>query len=143
MLIHVYVHEGRVLIPTLGTDESGIYTEAEPIEVIDPPQEQKVEEAFKRAVARGTPNVEGSGTGGSIPPIVLAAKEISRSSFEGSARLWSVLDRGDTFEIVPTKLSTDGGFEDDEDNKEVLPSTGGIDALAQRVAQLVVSASRS
>lgn len=136
--INLYVHQGRVLIPTAGETDAGQFRNIEPVEVADSSDPVQIQKAFKRVVARGSLSL-GTPTPSWPRQSVVEARAGAKSwaEFIRDATVWGVAVKSETFELIPNEFSPPFGFVDAHVKKQVFPSTIGLDALAAKVAEAV------
>jgi hypothetical protein len=141
MHLSVDLYRAKVLIPTKARTTAGFYMDVEPVEVADITEPHAVQQALKRAWARGNPLVATPSRRDYPRPVVLHHAGVRTwASYEKGVRSWSIDQSGGVFEIIPLRRRRDRGLEEDIEHRKVLPQGAGLDDLAARVAEIVALA---
>jgi hypothetical protein len=111
---HLYVIDGRVILPTMAQTEAGFYWDIEPCFAVDLSDLQDLRSAIEAMVARGNPKVPTPPREAFKKPVVLqftAAK--SWQAFEKKASVWTISLENGEFVISRERRARGGGWEHD------------------------------
>jgi len=136
----VYLRLGVVFIPTTARTKAGYYLEVEPVTTVPLLETDQVVAALIAALGRENPVVE-TPTRDNFPKWVVPphAKVKSRSAFYRLADFWSIRFENGSFVISSPRKDGRGWVGDPSRSERV---TGGAESVAQRMVQLLASASR-
>jgi hypothetical protein len=130
----IFVFKEQVFVPTMARTEAGFYIGIEPVEVVDVRDHGAVEQALMRAISRGNPSVP-TPSRANFPknPLLKYAKVKSDSSFDKVTESWKLSKREGAYFIVPYRLRTDTGTEEDVERGEAMPADLPLDAVVRRL----------
>ncbi|HEX3799131.1 MAG TPA: hypothetical protein VH413_10560 [Verrucomicrobiae bacterium] len=143
MLLHLYLRNKIVYLPTVAQTEAGFYIDIEPVKVVPAAESQALQNAILEIMAKGNPVVPTPTRAAFSKPVLLNyAKVKSWSAFEKNTSVWTIDKKGGKYYITPGRSRADKGWEDDLPQMESLPLNAPLDTVAQRVAYLVLDRSR-
>jgi hypothetical protein len=141
MYCNLYLRKGKVLIPTFGRVDIGLYRDIEPVTVVDVLDADALRRAFHETIARGNPPV-GPYPRPNPPPVVLKHAGVkSWGAFARGASPWNIKRRGGIYQIVGHQKGPDGWVEDPEQKIEFPPGTT-LDQVIDRMIAILQDAAR-
>ena len=142
MLWNVYFRKGTVLIPTVAKTEAGFYLDINPVDAVHVTDAQAIRSAITRAVSTGNPTIPTPTRAAFPKPVVLSYVNVkSWYAFEREAECWEIVIEKDVYQIKTMRKSSSKGWEDDPEILETIPAKNGVEVVAQRVCELLQSAS--
>jgi hypothetical protein len=136
---HLYLRNGVVYIPTVARTEAGYFMDIDPVEVVSAADGDALRHAIKEAINKRNPTVPTPTRAAFPKPVVLKyAKVKSWSAFEKGTLPWTIEEKDGRYNIKPGRKRPDRGWEDDPERVESLPPGITLEAVADRVAYLMV-----
>jgi hypothetical protein len=136
MYCQLYLRKGKVLIPTFGRVDKGLYRDIEPVAVVDVSDTGALRQAFHETIARGNPPTPYYPRGGPYPqPVVVKHAGVkSWSAFARGASPWNIKESDGIYQIVGHLKGPSGWVEDHERRIEFPPGT----TLDQVIDRMIV-----
>jgi len=111
---HLYVVEGRVVVPTVALTEAGFYWNVEPCAVVDVADRDGLKDAIQAMIQRGHPKVPTPSQESFKRPVVLKFTTArSWRAFEKKASFWMLSQAEGHFLISRGRLAGRGGWQFD------------------------------
>ena len=140
MLWEIYLKKDTVYLPTVAKTDAGIYSDIEPVKVVQVWDTDAFVAAIKETMARGNPIIPTPKRDAWPEPVVLKYANVkSWSAFEKETVDWAIVKKAGIYQIKPGKRHPDGGWEDDRERIETLPEGATVDDVAKRAVELVQS----
>lgn len=108
--IPVYHFKSEIIVPTMGSTESGISRLIEPVQVLPNPNLEELLEALEIAAEMGNPRVERSSKPSAKPVLLRFSKARTLRQFEEGALAWEVDLRPTSAIVTPSVRHPEGGF---------------------------------
>jgi hypothetical protein len=134
MLLHCYLKNGVVYVPTVVRLKTGAYMNVEPVAVVPAADTEGLHRAFWDTIRRGN-KVVPNPPKDEWPPSVLAkyAGVKTWAAFARNASGWSVEETGGHYQIVGYRKHRKGYWEEDPNQKIELPSGSTVDDVIVRM----------
>jgi hypothetical protein len=134
----VYIHNGKVLIPSKANTEAGYSLEIEPVRVADIQDTEAIALALEQTMAEGNPTVPTPTRARFPKPVVLGPAGVrSWNEFVRSAVSVSVYREGGKFKIIPSKHDEEGAWIDDLEKTFLMPESVSTIELVRRMVGTV------
>lgn len=139
MLSRIYLHKGRIFVPTVSKTDAGFFMETSPVTVIEARDASGTIRAIEAAIVAGNPATVAPRRADFPQPVVLQyAKVASWAAFEKSAVCWSIRLKESRYQVCPMRKSASKGWEDEPTRVETYATP---QAAAQRVSELIAQIS--
>jgi hypothetical protein len=141
MRCHVYLRKGRVVMPTLGLVDQGLYRDIEPVAVVEVSESEALRRAFKETIARGNPPT-GPYPRPNPPPVVLKHAGVkSWGAFARGASTWLVKQNQGRYQIIGHRREPNNWAQDPEQTVDFPPGTT-LDKVIDRMIAILQEAAR-
>jgi hypothetical protein len=143
MLIHAYLRNGIVYVPTVAVREGGpVYTDVEPVAVVAAADSEGLRRALLDAFARGNAKVPRPAGTWPDPVLLKHAGVKTWSAFARTAALWSIEEEDGIYQIVGYRKRQGGSWEQDAHQKIRFPPGAAIEAVVDCVVAVLQEAAR-
>lgn len=144
MLLHSYLKNGIVYVPTVAKLTTGAYVDIDPVAVESVANATGLRRAFSEANARKNPVVSPPPKGKWPPPVLLNyARVKSWSAFAAGASMWSIKEADGDYQIVGYRDHPDGYWVPNPDQTIDFPRGTKIDTVIDRVIAILQEAART
>jgi len=141
MRCSIYLRAGRVIIPTLGLAQKGLYRDIEPVTVVEVSETDVLRRAFKETFARGNPPTGPYPRPYPQPVVVKYAGVKSWGAFVRGTSTWLIAERGGRCQIVGYRREPNNWAEDPEQTV-VFPAGTTLDQVIDRMIAILQEAAR-
>jgi hypothetical protein len=143
MLYSPYLRRGVVYVPTVVKADAGGYMEIEPIAVVPLTDANGLRRAFQAAVSRGNPTVRTPTRDEYPPPAILKYAGVKTwSAFARGTSPWSIVEQGGNYQIIGHRMHRAGYWEEDPEQKTNFPPGTTIEAVIERMIEILQDAVR-
>jgi hypothetical protein len=134
---HLYVTEGRVILPTVALTEVGFYWDVDPCSVVELADRDGLKNAIQAMVGRGHPHVPTPPQESFKRPVVLKFTTArSVRTFEKKTSFWTLSETEGSFVVSRGKRSDRGGWQPDPHGTHTLPRKP-LEDVAEDFAEIV------
>lgn len=141
MLYKCYLRNSIVYVPSIGK-RGGAYVVIEPVAAVPVSNTDDLHHAFAETIARGNaalPLLKGKRS----PPLMLKYTGVgSWPAFVRSTLNWNIQEIGGRYQIVGHLSRPNGSWVEDLDHKIVFPSGTTLDAVVDRMIEILQDAAR-
>jgi hypothetical protein len=142
MRLHLYLRNGKVIIPTLGAVHQRLHRDIEPVEVADVSDAEGIRRALYATIARGNPPTPYYKQGIYPQPVVVKYAGVkSWSAFARATSTWDIKESDAKYRIVGRSLGRDGWIEDPDKTIDFPPGTS-VDTVIDRMIAILQDATR-
>lgn len=143
MLLHGYLRNGIVYVPTVAKLTTGAYLDIDPVAVESVANAISLRRAFLEANARSNPVINPPPKGKWPAPVLLKyAKVKSWSAFAPGASMWTIKEENRNYQIIGFRDHPDGYWAPDPDQTIDFPPETKIDTVIDRMVAILQEAAR-
>lgn len=143
MLIHSYLKNGIVYVPTVVRLRTGAYRDIEPVAVVRVSNTEELDRAFLDTIARGNAVVPPPPKDNWPPPVLLKyAGAKTWSAFARGTSVWKIEEKNGIYQIVAYRTHTDGYWVPDPEKKIDFPPGSGVEAVIDRMIAILQDAAK-
>lgn len=136
---HFYIRKGKAYVPTVAQTEAGFFLDIDPVTVLPADDREALVRSIADVIAAGNPVVPAPARGAYPTPAVLQAAGVKTwSTFEKSARCFTVYRTESGYEIPAMERAAEGWVENPQRAKK-LPLSSSHDEVARTLAEQVVA----
>ncbi len=143
MLYNAYLRRGIVYVPTVVRHDAGGHMDIEPIAVVPVSDANGPRRAFRDTISRGNTVVRTPSRDEYPPPAILKHAGVKTwSAFARAASSWSIKERDGNYQIVGYRTHRAGYWEEDPEQKTSFPPGTTVEAVIERMIEILQDAGR-
>ncbi len=142
-MYNCYAKKGTVYVPTVVKLQTGLYMDVEPVAVVPIVDTHGLRRAFLKAIARGNVVVPNPPQDKWPPPVLPKYAGVKTwSAFARGASLWSIKEQDGNYKIAGYRSPRAGYWEPDPEQKIEFPPGSSVDAVVERMIEILQHAGR-
>lgn len=143
MLVHAYLRDGNVYVPTVVRLQTGAYMDVEPVAVVPAINGDALRGALAAAVGMGNAVVPNPPKDKWPPPILLKyARVRSWSVFTRGASLWSIEESGGNYRIIGFRIHSKGYWQQDPEQVTNFAEEATVNDVVNRAIEIIQHAAQ-
>jgi hypothetical protein len=144
MLLHAYLRNQIVYVPTVVQLQTGAYRDIEPVTVLAVANADGLRRAFLGVSARQNDVVPPPPKDKWPPPVLLKYAGVKTwGAFTRGAAVWSIEETGGIYQIIGYRMHPKGHWEENPEQKTIFPTGTKVQDVIDRMIAILQEAARN